>query len=162
MQLKYLVIHCTASPAEMRVTPDDIRLWHLSAPPKGRGWSQVGYSDMILLDGTLINLVPYNEDDNVDKWELTNGVAGINSISRHVVYVGGTDKQLKAKDTRTIEQEDTLRSYVLNTIRLHPDIKVAGHYQFQPKKDCPSFNVPVWCHVIGVADKNIYNHITVL
>lgn len=144
----------------MRVTPDDIRSWHLSDPPKGRGWKTVGYSDMILLDGTLINLVPYNEDENIDKWEITNGVAGINSISRHVVYVGGTDKQLKAKDTRTIEQEDTLRSYVLNTIRLHPEILIAGHNQFA-KKDCPSFNVPAWCTVIGVPLNNIYNHVKV-
>jgi N-acetylmuramoyl-L-alanine amidase len=110
---------------------------------------------MIMLDGSLVNLVPYNEDDNVDKWEITNGVAGINSYSRHVVYVGGTDKALKAKDTRTPEQLWTLEDYVLRTVLKHPDIKVAGHNQFS-QKDCPSFNVPFWCAQIGIDDDNIY------
>lgn len=156
MKLKYLVLHCTATPSGMKVTPDDIRFWHTSPPPKGRGWRQVGYSDMILLDGSLVNLVPYNHDDYVDKWEITNGVAGINSQSRHVVYVGGTDKQLKALDTRTPEQIETLSQYVRRTILKHPDILVAGHNQFSPKA-CPSFNVPEWLASIGVMTKNIYS-----
>ena len=161
MKLQYLVLHCTATPAGMRVTPEDIRFWHTSAPPKGRGWRQVGYSDMILLDGTLVNLVPYNDDDNVDRWEITNGVAGINSQSRHVVYVGGTDKQLKAKDTRTPEQLQTLSDYVRRTILKHPDIKVAGHNQFAAKA-CPSFSVPLWLSSIGVMPKNIYTPMTLV
>lgn len=156
MKLKYLVIHATATPSGMKVTPEDIRFWHTSAPPKGRGWRQVGYSDMILLDGTLVNLVPYNDDDNVDRWEITNGVAGINSQSRHVVYVGGTDKQLKAKDTRTPEQIQTLVDYVRRTILKHPDILVAGHNQFTNLKACPSFHVPLWLRQIGVDERNIY------
>ena len=143
----------------MKVTAKDIKFWHLSPPPQGRGWKQVGYSDMILLDGTLVNLVPYNEDENVDRWEITNGVAGINSYSRHVVYVGGTDKNLKAKDTRTPEQLKTLTAYVLETIKKHPDICVAGHNQFS-NKDCPSFNVPIWLTSIGVNQKNIYKPAT--
>lgn len=155
MRLKYLVIHATATPSGMKVTPDDIRFWHTAPIPKGRGWKQVGYSDMILLDGTLVNLVPYNHDDFVDRWEITNGVAGINSQSRHVVYVGGTDKQLKPKDTRTPEQTETLAQYVRRTILKHPDILVAGHNQFA-QKACPSFDVPEWLDSIGVLHKNIY------
>ena len=30
-------------------------------------------------------------NDQVDSWEITNGVAGQNSVSRHVVYAGGVD-----------------------------------------------------------------------
>lgn len=155
MNLKYLVIHCTATPEGMKVLPEDIRYWHLAAVPHGRGWKQVGYSDMILLDGTLINLVRYDEDDEVDRWEITNGVAGINGASRHVVYVGGCDKQMKAKDTRTMGQLATMVNYVWKTIENHPDIIVAGHNQFA-SKDCPSFNVPIWLDSIGVDPKNIY------
>jgi hypothetical protein len=155
MKLKYLVIHCTATPSGMKVTPHDIKFWHTSPPPQGRGWKQVGYSDMILADGTVINLVPYNEDSNVDAWEITNGATGINGISRHVVYVGGSGADLKGKDTRTPQQWDALKRYVLKTIELHPDIKVAGHNQFA-KKDCPSFDVPSWCRIIGVDYKNIH------
>lgn len=155
-KLKYLVIHCTATPEGRGVTFADIRRWHLSPKPKGRGWKQVGYSDMIHLNGLVENLVKYDEDDYVDAWEITNGAAGINSVSRHVVYVGGLDRDgERAKDTRTREQIISLTNYVKMTIAQHPDILVAGHNQFA-KKDCPSFNVPVWLKAIGIEDKNIY------
>ena len=66
----------------------------------GRGWRQVGYADMILLNGKIENLVPYNDDDNVDPWELTNGVTNgvannANYFTRNSVYVGGMDKANK-------------------------------------------------------------------
>jgi N-acetylmuramoyl-L-alanine amidase len=156
-QLTYLVIHCTATPEGREVSADEIRRWHTSPKPKGRGWKQVGYSDIIHLDGTVENLVPYNDDDVVDSWEITNGASGINSISRHVVYAGGVsaDDVKKAKDTRTWLQELAMITYVKETIARHPNIKVAGHNQFA-QKACPSFNVPIWLMAIGVSDKNIY------
>jgi len=155
--LSYLIIHCTATPEGREVSADEIRRWHTSPKPKGRGWKQVGYSDIIHLDGTVENLVPYNDDDIVDSWEITNGASGINSISRHVVYAGGVsaDDVKKAKDTRTWLQELAMITYVKETIARHPNIKVAGHNQFA-QKACPSFNVPVWLMAIGVSDKNIY------
>lgn len=153
MKIKYLVIHCTDTPAGMRVTPEDIRFWHTAPAPKGRGWKQVGYSDMILLSGALTNLVPYNDDDNIDPWELTNGVKGINREARHIVYVGGRP----SRDTRTPEQTETMKNYVLDMIAKYPRIEVGGHRQWDPNKACPSFDVPVWLRSIGVAEKNIYN-----
>lgn len=155
-KLTYLVIHCTATPEGRAVSSSQIKDWHTSAPPRGRGWKQVGYSDMILLNGIVINLVPYDDNDTVEPWEITNGVAGINSISRHVVYVGGMDKDNKLPmDTRTKEQRMALANYVRQTIAQHPDIQVAGHNQFA-NKACPSFSVVQWCLAIGIAPKNIY------
>ena len=155
--LTYLVIHCTATPEGRDVTSDEISRWHTSPPPKGRGWKQVGYADMIHLDGRVENLVPYNNDDIVDAWEITNGVSGINSIGRHVVYVGGVEANdvKKARDTRTWLQELAMIKYVKETIARHPNIKVAGHNQFA-KKACPSFDVPKWLSAIGIPKKNIY------
>lgn len=122
----------------------------------GRGWSKVGYADMIALDGTVINLVPYNEDDVVDPWEITNGATGINGIARHIVYAGGMDKAGKlAKDTRTPEQLLAMEGWVKATITFHPQIKGAGHNQFA-QKDCPSFFVPDWLKSIGIGSKNIF------
>ena len=45
-KLKYLVLHCTATPEGREVTADDIRRWH-TAPVAagGRGWRRVGYTD---------------------------------------------------------------------------------------------------------------------
>lgn len=151
-QLKYLVIHCTATPEQRKVTSDDIRKWHLEE----RGWSRLGYSDMIHLDGTLENLTPFNLNNEVESWELTYGTKGINDVSRHVVYVGGLDSIGDAHDTRTIGQLFTLEIYVKYMILRHPLIEVAGHNQFSDKY-CPSFDVPEWLRSIGIRKKNIYD-----
>lgn len=152
----YLIIHCTATPEGKAITSATIRKWHTSPPPAGRGWKQVGYSDVIHLNGMVENLVPYDEDEYVQPREITNGVEGINSKSRHVVYVGGMDADgKKPMDSRTSEQRMALRNYVFNIIAHHPDILVAGHNQFA-NKACPSFDVPKWLSGIGVQEKNIY------
>lgn len=88
--LQYLVIHCTATREGREVKSSEIRHWHTDPVSKGgRGWKQVGYTDMIHLDGKVERLVKNNEDALVDPWEITNGAVGYNAISRHVVYVGG-------------------------------------------------------------------------
>jgi N-acetylmuramoyl-L-alanine amidase len=152
-KLKFLVIHCTATPEGREVTAEDIRNWHL----KGRGWSRVGYTDLIHLDGTISNLTPFDHDDEVEAWELTNGVRGKNSISRHIVYAGGGigNKEHPAEDTRTMDQENTLAAYCFLMVARHPDILIAGHNQFAAKA-CPSFDVPDWLEEIGIPEKNIY------
>lgn len=153
--LKYAIIHCTATPAGRWVTSADIRNWHTSPKPQGRGWKQVGYADMIHLDGVIENLVAYNEDSKVDPWEITNGVAGINSQSRHVVYVGGTFNG-KPHDTRTDAQKQSLAAWVQMTLSFNTNILFAGHYQFDSGKACPSFDVPKWLKEIGIPEQNIY------
>ena len=153
-ELKYLVIHCTATPEGREVSVSDIKSWHMGEPPTGRGWSKVGYSDMIHIDGCLSNLTPFNQDGRVDGWELTYGSRGINAVSRHVVYVGGVDKSMtNAKDTRTCSQKEAMEVYVKYMILRHPDIIVAGHSDFS-SKSCPSFNVSAWLEGIGVNKKN--------
>lgn len=157
-KLKYLIIHCTATPEGREVSATEIRAWHTNPAPKGRGWKQVGYSDIIHLNGNMTNLVPYNNDDQVDAWEVTNGVRGINGVARHIVYAGGKDRDNRfAKDTRTQAQQASMANYVKQAIAAHPDIQVAGHCQFDPAKPyCPGFDVPKWLRAIGVSAKNIY------
>lgn len=126
---------------------------------KGRGWRQVGYSDMIHLDGRIENLVPYNTDALVDAWEITNGVLGRsnNSVMRHVVYVGGmAADNSQPEDTRTPAQHVSLLAYVQQQIERVPDLLVAGHNQFD-KKACPSFSVVQWALGRGIPAKNIYD-----
>jgi len=144
-KLKYLVIHCTDTPEGREVYKKDIEQWHL----KERGWSRVGYSDLIQLDGTLINFIEFDQDDTVDSWELSNGARGYNGVSRHVVYSGG-----KGGDTRTNAQKTALAVYVKYMIMRHPSIKVVGHNQLSTKS-CPSFSVPKWLQEIGISQTNI-------
>jgi hypothetical protein len=134
------------------VTSAQIREWHTAAPPKGRGWSQVGYTDMIHLDGTVKRLVANNEDAVVDPWEMTNGAVGHNSVSRHIVYVGGCDAAMKPKDTRTPRQLEAMRKYVLDFHHRFPCVKIVGHNQLASKA-CPSFDVPAWLASIGLPNE---------
>lgn len=149
-KLKYLVLHCTATPQGRKVTADEIRAWHTDPKPKGNGWKQVGYTDMIRLDGTIDELVKNNDDNIVDSWEITNGAAGHNSVSRHIVYVGGLDRYLhEPKDTRTPEQKEALKKFCLEFHAKYPDVKIVGHNELSGKA-CPSFDVPQWLRSIGI------------
>lgn len=147
-KLNFLIQHCTATPAGREVTRNDIIQWHMNE----RGWDRLGYSDMVHLDGSLENLTPFNQDDEVDSDEMTWGVAGKNSVSRHIVYVGG----FKGVDTRTSKQLSALATYYKYTVLRHPHILIAGHNQFSSKA-CPSFDVPEFCRSIGIPETNIYD-----
>lgn len=149
-RLRYLVIHCTATPEGREVTAAEIRRWHTSPPPAGRGWKQVGYTDLIHLDGRVERLVDNNEDGNVDPWEVTNGAKGYNGVSRHVVYAGGLSSDKKTpKDTRTAAQLEALKDYVTAFHRRHPSVRIVGHNELAAKA-CPSFDVQEWLRSIGI------------
>lgn len=164
-RLKYLVIHCTATPAGRDVTSDDIRRWHtLPEWAGGRGWKQVGYTDLFHLDGSVERLVDNNEDAWVDPWEITNGVKGYNGVSRHVVYAGGLASDAKTTcDTRTPAQREAMAEYVRDFHRRFPDVRIIGHRDLSPDlngdgkitpnewlKACPCFDVAAWLREVGI------------
>ncbi|MBN4061648.1 N-acetylmuramoyl-L-alanine amidase [Bacteroidales bacterium AH-315-I05] len=187
-KLKWLVIHCTASPEGTDITPARIKEWHcgprdlpdgrvrymrktynsrnelpndmINCQPistiKGNGWSVVGYAKMIALNGKVYTLVPYDDDQYIEPWEITNGVRGINGAARHFVYAGGTDRWGKPKDTRTQQQLIVLSRLIFEEVQNNPDILVAGHRQFA-NKACPSFDTVEFCKNIGLPEKNIYH-----
>lgn len=149
-KLRYLVIHCTATPEGREVSAADIRRCHLAPVSEGgRGWKQVGYTDLVHLDGTVERLVANNEDAEVDPWEITNGAKGYNSVSRHIVYAGGCDRAMKPKDTRTPAQKSALETYVKDFHRRFPGVRIIGHNEVAAKA-CPSFDVQRWLREIGL------------
>lgn len=149
--LKYLVIHCTATPEGREVTAADIRRWHTSPVSEGgRGWKRPGYTDIIHLDGTVERIVDNNEDANVDPWEITNGAKGYNAVSRHVAYAGGCARDGKTpKDTRTPAQLKAMEVYIKDFHERFPDVRIIGHNEVAAKA-CPSFDVQKWLKQIGV------------
>lgn len=158
-KLKYLVIHCTATPEGREVSTTEIRRWHTGAPPAGRGWKQVGYTDLFHLNGSVERLVANNEDEEVDPWEITNGAKGYNSVSRHVVYAGGVENRRNPKtglydipkDTRTEAQRKSMAEYVKAFHAAHPKVKIIGHNEVATKA-CPSFDVQAWLKEIGIKE----------
>jgi len=128
--IKYLVVHCTATPQSTTVESIQ-RYWR-----ERLGWLASGYHKIIKPNGEVITLA---QDDAV-----CNGVAGFNSVSLHVSYIGGIDSRGNPLDNRTQGQKDAL-SQVLHAWRAkYPDAKIQGHRDFLKRgvnwKDCPSFD----------------------
>lgn len=128
--IKYLVVHCTATPQATTVESIQ-RYWR-----ERLGWLASGYHKIIKANGEVITLA---QDDAV-----CNGVAGFNSVSLHVSYIGGIDSRGNPLDNRTQGQKDAL-SQVLHAWRAkYPDAKIQGHRDFLKRgvnwKECPSFD----------------------
>lgn len=181
-QIKFYVIHCTATPAGRKVTSDEIRQWHLGpfdkAPNQiiymGKEYKsrnelpneKIGGVDIKKLKGRGWRKVGYREMIHLD---------GYKEILNHYNYdaivdpwevtngvAGINDSALHIVyvggmngDTRTPAQTKTLQDEVKKALVNWPWILFAGHNQFD-NKACPSFDVRVFCRSMGVPEKNIY------
>lgn len=126
-KINKIIIHCTATIEGKEYSVDTIRQWH-----KQRGFSDIGYHYIIHLDGTIETGRPI---------EIAGAhCKGYNSNSIGICYVGGLDTQLKAKDTRTQEQKESLNELIVNMLEKYPQATVHGHNEFA-KKECPCYNV---------------------
>ena len=86
----------------------------------------------------------------LNSWEITNGAKGHNSTARHIVYVGGVDRDGKTpKDTRTPAQRKALVAYVRDFHRRFPSVRIVGHNELAAKA-CPSFDAQEWLKQIGI------------
>lgn len=124
-----VIVHCTATPEDRAVTVNEIRGWHLA-----RGWRDIGYHWVVLLDGTIQPGRP--------EAQVGAHVEGHNTGTLGIVYVGGVAADGKtAKDTRTPAQKAALLAAVKALLAKYPAIdKVSGHNQYA-NKACPSFDV---------------------
>jgi N-acetylmuramoyl-L-alanine amidase len=126
-QIKYLVVHCTATPQATTVESIQ-RYWR-----ERLGWLASGYHKIVKANGEVITLAT---DEQV-----CNGVAGFNSVSLHVSYIGGIDSRGNPLDNRTQGQKDALSQVLHAWKQKYPSAIIQGHRDF-PKvnKACPSFN----------------------
>ncbi|UII27021.1 N-acetylmuramoyl-L-alanine amidase [Fulvivirga maritima] len=151
-EFTHLMIHCSATPKGKWFDADDITRWHIEE----RGWSRVGYSTLFLLDGTTDIMIPFDKDDTINSWEISNGARGWNGITRHICYIGGlNEKGNSVEDTRTEAQLAAMQAFVKMHIMLWPKVKIIGHNQVNAHKNCPSFNVNEWGLSIGLEKKHL-------
>jgi N-acetylmuramoyl-L-alanine amidase len=158
-KLNYLIIDSTATPESKMVSGDDVvRLHTGSVHLGGKGWKRPGYSSVIYLNGKLIHLLPFDQDDGIDLWGAKQGINGLQGVCRHIVYVGGMDAEgAQPKDTRTRDQRNTMETYVKFILLQHPEVRILGFDQLlNAGKDRPGFDVAAWLYEIGVSEKNIY------
>lgn len=138
-KIKYIALHTTAS--KEGVFPSQNWWETFFYKEKYPGMNMVGYNYLVS-DTKVFELRSVDKNKFIDQDELVWGVAGFNSQTISIAYVGGCDKNLKAKDTRTLRQKFLMDSLVFEMKKIAPDALVQGHRQFpNVKKTCPNYNV---------------------
>jgi N-acetyl-anhydromuramyl-L-alanine amidase AmpD len=136
--IKFLTIHCAATPEGRDVKAATISQWDIAR------FGQVSYHYVVELDGKVVPTLP----------DTTKGAhtGGANTGNVGVCYVGGVDKDNKTpKDTRTPAQKASLLKLVKSYKALHPSLIIRGHRDWPGvKKACPSFDTGSWLHSEGV------------
>jgi N-acetylmuramoyl-L-alanine amidase len=129
--IKYIVVHCTATQPE--ATIDAIkRYWK-----ENLGWQNNGYHYIIKRDGVIENIT--------HEAMIANGVAGYNTASIHLSYIGGVDKKNVPIDNRTDAQKEAMFNLIVNLSHKYPNAEIKGHRDFpNVHKACPSFDVKNW------------------
>jgi N-acetylmuramoyl-L-alanine amidase len=135
-KIKYLAIHCTATP--QTATIQSIRNYWKNVLK----WKSVGYHYIIEPNGKVVQLA--------DISLITNGVKGFNSESIHISYIGGVDSKNKPIDNRTQEQLKSMIELIKDIKKLFPNIIIQGHRDFGAKKACPSFDVKTWLQKVNL------------
>lgn len=121
-QIKYIVVHCTATSQNTKVESIQ-RYWKDVLK-----WKSPGYHHLIDKKGLIYDLQPIEKP--------SNGVAGFNSNSIHISYIGG----LKTDD-RTPEQKGAILFLLKKYKKAYPNAIIQGHRDFpNVKKLCPQFN----------------------
>ena len=126
--IKYIVIHCSATKEGMDFKAEDIRKWHVQI-----GFKDICYHYVIDLDGTLEEGRP----EEVIGAHVTNK----NSNSIGICYIGGIDSNGRSKDTRTPAQKVVMVGLLEDLMERYPDAIILGHRDFdRVRKACPCFN----------------------
>lgn len=125
--VKYIIVHCSATPRGRDIGAAEIRTWH-----RQRGFKDIGYHFVIRLDGTIEPGRPLGEPGA--------HCSGKNACSVGICYVGGVEADCRTPaDTRTPAQKAALSELIARLRELFPDAEVRGHRDFAAKA-CPSFD----------------------
>lgn len=123
-----IILHCSATREGQDISTETIRGWHVNE----RGWSDIGYHYVVLLDGTVDKARPVERQGA--------HVRGHNKGSIGICYIGGCDADMNPKDTRTDLQKESLTELISYLMDSYEDATLHGHNEFSSKA-CPSFDV---------------------
>jgi hypothetical protein len=142
--INLIIVHCSATGPDTDIGAGEIDSWH-----KDRGWSGIGYHNVIRLNGTL--------EHGRSLSQPGAHAYGYNKNSIGVCLIGGISHAGKPENTFTNLQFDTLRGYIDTMLSLFPEAEVVGHRDLSPDvdgdgiiekhewlKQCPCFDVKKW------------------
>lgn len=138
-----IIVHCTATPPLWRDNKStsskvaEVKRWHVSSPPVGRGWRDIGYHFLIDRDGTVANGRPVAQ---VGAHTLghNQGTIGVALFGGH-----GSSANDRFADNYTPAQDEALRDLLEVFSVKYPIKKISGHNEYAAKA-CPGFNVTGW------------------
>lgn len=138
--INLIVVHCTASRCDRRLTPADLEAEH-----RRRNFKGCGYHFFISREGIIFPMRPLDC--------AGAHVRGFNARSIGIAYEGGLLPDGTAADTRTADQRQSLRFIIRQLLFLYPKSTVCGHRDLSPDlngngiiesrewiKQCPCFN----------------------
>ena len=126
-QIKYLAVHCTATSQKTSISAIQ-SYWKNQL-----GWKMPGYHFIVMPDGEIVSLLPIEQ--------VSNGVAGFNSVLINIAYLGGVDAKNVPQDNRTPQQKASLLKLLKELKQKFPTATIQGHRDFpKVKKACPSFD----------------------
>lgn len=137
--IKFLTIHCAATPEGRKVTADQITEWDKAK------FGQTSYHWVVELDGKMVRTLKDTEKGA--------HVGRANTGNIGICYIGGVDKVGNPKDTRTDAQKKSLLTLIRTYKHRFPNIVIRGHRDWPGvNKACPSFDVTAWLKETGDID----------
>lgn len=121
-EVKYLVVHCSATPASRDIGAAEIRTMH-----RRQGWRDIGYHYVIRRDGRVEKGRPDNEPGA--------HVQGYNSVSLGICMVGGVKPDMTAECNFTEAQFASLTKLLAELHTAHPNARVCGHRDLSPDRN---------------------------
>ena len=140
--VKYIVVHCSATPANRDIGVEAIRKMH-----KLRGFLDVGYHYVIRRNGATEKGRP---DDRPGAH-----ARGFNQHSLSICLVGGVTQDLDAEDNFNERQYETLEKLLRELKATYPDALILGHRDLpRVNKACPCFDVEEWWNNLNQPEEN--------
>jgi len=127
-----IVIHCSATPADMDIGVDKIREWHVDE----NKWDDIGYHHVVRRDGTL-------EPGRDESMQGAHAIKA-NHRSIGICLIGGSDANGKWVNNFEPDQFTSLKALILNLQNKYTIQHIIGHNEIETRKECPSFDVQEW------------------
>ena len=114
MNLKYIIIHCSATRCNRAYSPEQLEADH-----RARGFRSAGYHYYIRRDGAVVRMRK--------ETEVGAHAKGYNSVSLGICYEGGLNEAGLPYDTRTEAQKETLYRLLRDLVIKYPGVSICGH-----------------------------------
>lgn len=125
--IKTITLHCSDSDRIEDDNIETIRLWHTLPPPKGKGWSDVGYHYFILKSGKIekgrpVAQIPASAKDH-------------NKDTLAICLSGKTQFTQEQFNSCALLCQITMEKNHIPIESIYP------HSHFNPNKTCPNFDI---------------------